>query len=202
MTARFSGAIPIPVSVTENATIGSSPETGASGDPGIDAARTRRVTWPASVNLTALESRLPSTWRSRCRSVTSSVGAEGSIETSKSSPFSAVSGPNVVCRSSTSAFSANRSAWMSIRPASTFDRSRMSLMSCSRSEPAEWMTFAYSTCLAVRLRPGFCASSRARISRLFSGVRSSCDMFARNCDLYWEASASCRARSSISSRAR
>ena len=67
-------------------------------------------------------------------------------------------------------------------------------MSWSRSEPAEWMTFAYSTCLAVRFRPGFCASSRARISRLFSGVRSSCDMFARNCDLYCEASASCLAR--------
>ncbi len=75
-------------------------------------------------------------------------------------------------------------------------------MSWSRSDPAEWMTFAYSTCLAVRFLPGFCASRRARISRLFSGVRSSCDMLARNCDLYCEASASCRARSSISVLAR
>ena len=213
ITARFSGAMPIPVSVTENASRLPSPSpapspAAASTEPGsaaaaaAETARTRSVTCPFSVNLTAFDSRLPSTWRSRCRSVTSSAGADGSIEISKSSPFSAVSGPNVACRSSTSALSRNRSACTSIRPASTLDRSRMSLMSCSRSEPAEWMTFAYSTCLAVRFRPGFCASSRARISRLFSGVRSSCDMFARNCDLYWEARPSCLARSSISSRAR
>ena len=43
---------------------------------------------------------------------------------------------------------------------------------------------AYSTCLAVRLPSRFCASSLASTSRLFSGVRSSWDMLARNCDLY------------------
>ena len=184
--------MPIPVSATENASI--SPPSGARRP----ALATRSSTCPRSVNLTAFASRLPSTWRSRCRSVSSSPGASVSASTEKSSPFSAVSGWNVAWMSSSSALSGNRSAWMSIRPASTLDRSRMSLISCSRSEPAEWMTLAYSTCLAVRFRPGFCASSRARISRLFSGVRSSCDMFARNCDLYFEASASCRARSSIS----
>ncbi len=60
------------------------------------------------------------------------------------------------------------------------------------------MTVAYSTCLSVRLPSGFCASSRASTSRLFSGVRSSCDMLARNCDLYRLAWSSCLARSSIS----
>ncbi len=90
---------------------------------------------------------------------------------------------------------------MSILPASILDRSRMSLISCSRSEPAEWMIPAYSTCLAVRLRLGFCASSWARISRLLSGVRSSWLMFARNSDLYFDASASSRARVSSSWRA-
>ncbi len=45
------------------------------------------------------------------------------------------------------------------------------------------MTLAYSTCLEVRFSDWFWASSRASTSRLFSGVRSSCDMFARNCDL-------------------
>lgn len=46
-------------------------------------------------------------------------------------------------------------------------------MSCSRSEPAEWMMLAYSTCLPVRLRVWFWASSWARMSSELSGVRSS-----------------------------
>ena len=50
---------------------------------------------------------------------------------------------------------------------------------------------AKSTCLAVRLRSWFCDSSLARMSRLFSGVRSSWDMFARKSDLYLEEIASC-----------
>ena len=164
ITATFSGAMPIPVSVTENASRLPSPSpapspAAASTEPGSAAAaaaetvRTRSATCPFSVNLTAFDSRLPSTCRSRCRSVTSSAGADGSIEIAKSSPFSAVSGPNVACRSSTSALSRNRSGCTSSRPASTLDRSRMSLMSCSRSEPAEWMTFAYSTCLAREVTP-------------------------------------------------
>ena len=49
--------------------------------------------------------------------------------------------------------------------------------------PALWMVLANSTCLPVRLPSVFSASSRARISRLFSGVRSSWVMFARNSDL-------------------
>ena len=42
------------------------------------------------------------------------------------------------------------------------------------------MVRANSTCFGVRLPPTLSASSRARISRLLSGVRSSCDMLARN----------------------
>ncbi len=74
-------------------------------------------------------------------------------------------------------------------------------MSWSRSEPAEWMMPAYSTCFGVRLREGFWASNWARMSRLLSGVRSSWLMFARNSDLYLEASESCWARASSSCRA-
>ena len=84
----------------------------------------------------------------------------------------------------------------SILPASTLDRSRMSLISDSRSLPAEWIVSANSTCWSVRLPSSFSASSRERISSEFSGVRSSCDMFARNSDLYFEDSASCAAFSS------
>ncbi len=76
-----------------------------------------------------------------------------------------------------------RSGLRSIFPASTFDRSRMSLISWSRSLPAEWMMPAYSTCLTVRLRVGFWASNWARMRRLLSGVRSSWLMLARNSDL-------------------
>ena len=56
--------------------------------------------------------------------------------------------------------------------------------------------FGASDCLH-----GSPTSCRDRINRLFSGVRSSCDMFAKNSDLYLEVSASCSAFSSIASRA-
>ncbi len=47
-----------------------------------------------------------------------------------------------------------------------------------------------------RLPSVFSDSTFDRISRLLSGVRSSCDMLARNSDLYFEVSASCSAFSS------
>ena len=86
-------------------------------------------------------------------------------------------------------------------PDSIFDRSRMSLISVSRSVPAEWMFLAKSICLAVRLPPAFSASCWPRIRIELSGVRSSCDMFARNSDLYFEVSASSAAFSSSARRA-
>ncbi len=69
-------------------------------------------------------------------------------------------------------------------------------MSESRSVPEEWMVSANFTCLVLRLLSAFSASIFARISRLLSGVRSSCDMLARNSDLYLEVSANCSAFSS------
>ena len=86
-------------------------------------------------------------------------------------------------------------------PDSIFDRSRMSLISVSRSLPDEWIVLAYSVCLAVRLPSGFFESWSERISRLLSGVRSSCDMLARNSDLYFDVRASCLAFSSSAWRA-
>jgi len=52
----------------------------------------------------------------------------------------------------------------------------------SRSVPASWMVVAYLTCFSVRLPGVFSASIFDRISRLLSGVRSSCDILARNSD--------------------
>src|SRR6476469_7774714 len=46
------------------------------------------------------------------------------------------------------------------------------------------MIFAYSICFSVRFFGLLSASSFARMSTLLSGVRSSCDMLARNSDLY------------------
>ena len=63
------------------------------------------------------------------------------------------------------------------------------------------MVLANSTCFAFRLPSGLRDSWSERISRLLSGVRSSCDMFARNSDLYFEVSASCEAFSSSAWRA-
>ena len=50
-------------------------------------------------------------------------------------------------------------------------------------------------------RRGSCDSWSDRMSRLLSGVRSSCDMLARNSDLYFEVRASCLAFSSSAWRA-
>jgi hypothetical protein len=74
-------------------------------------------------------------------------------------------------------------------PDSTLARSRMLLRSPSRSLPEVRMTLAYSTCVSVMFLSGFSSSCWARINRLFSGVRSSCDMFAMNSDLYFDETA-------------
>ena len=86
-------------------------------------------------------------------------------------------------------------------PDSIFDRSRMSLMRLSRSEPAELIVRANSTCFSLRLPCGLSTSSLDRISSELSGVRSSWLMLARNSDLYFEVSASCSAFSSTARRA-
>ncbi len=77
----------------------------------------------------------------------------------------------------------------------------MSLIRFNRSVPAPWMVRANSTCFGTRLPSGFSESCWPRIRMLFSGVRSSCDMLARNSDLYFEVSASSVALSSSARRA-
>ena len=102
---------------------------------------------------------------------------------SNSSPFCSATGPKVRSTKSRTSVSVTSPTLTSIFPASTFDRSRMSLMSLSRSVPDEWIVWANSTCFALRFASLFSPSSFARISSELSGVRSSCDMFARNSDL-------------------
>ncbi len=74
-------------------------------------------------------------------------------------------------------------------------------MSVSRSAPAAWIVRAKSICFSERLPSWLSESIFDRISSEFSGVRSSCDMFARNSDLYFEDSASWVAFSSSASLA-
>ena len=77
----------------------------------------------------------------------------------------------------------------------------MSLISASRSVPALWIVAADVDLLVAEVAGLVRASTFDRISSEFSGVRSSCDMFARNSDLYFELSASCSAFSSSELRA-
>src|SRR5258705_3605178 len=78
-----------------------------------------------------------------------------------------------------------------MRPASTLDRSRMSLISDSKWRPEERMSSTYSFCLSFSSPKNFSSSTSEKPMIAFSGVRSSCETFARNSDL-------CRLAASIS----
>ena len=148
------------------------------------------VTLPRSVNLKAFESRFLRTWCNRVPSVTMERGRDESSAIAKASPFSSATARKVRSRASRTSAKATSAASTDVVPDSILERSRMSLISVSRSTPLEWIVSANCTCLGIRFPSGFSASCCARISRLFRGVRSSCDMLARNCDLYLEVSAS------------
>src|ERR1039458_2884794 len=64
------------------------------------------------------------------------------------------------------------------------------------------MMVAYCSCSSVRFSVALAFSSPARISRLLSGVRSSCDMLEKNSDLNADETASCSAFSSTRRLAR
>src|SRR5215470_17495778 len=86
----------------------------------------------------------------------------------------------------------------SIFPASTFERSRMSLMSERRCCPEAWMSFRYSSCFSFSSPNMRSMRTSENPMTALSGVRSSCDMLARNSDLCWLATASSRLFCSIS----
>ncbi len=104
ITRILPAAIPMPVSLTENAIRSAS---GSVSEPASSscslmacgtssrAGRMTSSTDPESVNFTALDSRFRSTCNSRCSSVCSVAGSSGEMRTDRSRPFSAVSGRNV-----------------------------------------------------------------------------------------------------------
>ena len=202
MGSSCSDGTPMPVSVTLKATtVSASFSVGVVNSMSDGGWCTESRTLPTSVNFRALDSRFLSTCCRRSSSVTIVSGSSGSSSTISSKPCCSASGPKFFPTYSHTPESTTGAGRTSIFPASTLDRSRMSLISDSRSEPALWMVRANSICLSDRFFCGLSASSVARISKLFSGVRSSWLMLVRNSDLYCDDNASCAALSSRPRRA-
>ena len=108
-----SGAIPIPVSRTESS---------SRYEPApLGSASTRTTTSPASVNLTAFESRFSSTWRRRASSPRIPAGAASSMRQPSSIPFSHARGATMSSAPSTHSRTLNGSRSRSSLPASIFE---------------------------------------------------------------------------------
>ena len=129
--------MPTPVSSTTNSITASARERLSLANCRPSASPIRSLTLPTSVNLHAFESRFLSTCCSRCSSV-SIVGGTFAPWTSisKLSSLSSATGRNERSTNSRRSESLTSPTLTSILPASTLDRSRMSLIRFSRSEPA------------------------------------------------------------------
>ena len=171
MRSFSSSAMPMPVSRT--LTCASSP-----------ARRAWTVTDPPSgVNFTALVSR----FRITCLSLRSSAvrHAEARLDVARearSRGWRRAREPSRRrARSGPPGTTGSRS--ISIWPASTFDRSRISLISSSRWRPESRMSRTYSSCRPLSSPNIRSSRTSEKPMTAFSGVRSSCDMLARNSDL-------------------
>ena len=147
-----------------------------------------RLIRPRSVNLRALPTRLISTWRRRPASARTRDGKAASVEVSSVRCLPAASGRSSVSTSATSAAGSIHDGSRSSRPASIFDRSRMSLMisSSACADSRARSTLARCGCVSD--------SSRTRSSMPmipFMGVRISWLMLARNSDFRREACSAC-----------
>ena len=147
---------------------------------------------PWSVNLTALDSRFSSTWRSRWPSARTRVGSCASRWTSKARPFSAARGRIDSLQISSSA---RRSSGLSCRvslPASMLATSSRSVISTSRCSPDS--RIRRMRCCCASLSEASICSSCAKPRMALSGVRNSWLIVARKRLLAWfAASARCLA---------
>ena len=114
----FSVGMPMPVSRTANCTTASSPTWPCSS--------TRTTTSPSSVNLMALPIRFTSTCRNRAGSPTSASGTSGAMSFTSSSPFSCARNASALMVDSSESRRLNAMGSRSNRPASIFEKSRMS----------------------------------------------------------------------------
>ena len=96
--------------------------------------------------------------------------------------------------------SENQCGSRSMRPASTLDRSSTSLMRASSWRPAPRMSSTYPTWRSFRSPKCWAPSTSANPMTALSGVRSSCDMLARNSVLWRLASSMSRRWCSASTR--
>jgi hypothetical protein len=128
--------MPMPVSATEKAITWSAwLSMRLDGRQPSVTGRTRSTTLPWSVNLKALERRFLSTCCTRRGSVSMARGRPGSASISNSSPLAWATWRKVRSQNSSMAPSSTSSSAIAMVPDSILLRSRMSLMSRSRSEP-------------------------------------------------------------------
>ena len=156
---------------------------------------------PSGVNFTALERRL----RRICLILRSSpTKSPRSSSTDKSSVIECRTARS---RTNVRAFSnavgrSNVLSSSSIRPASTLERSRISLIRDRRWRPEERMSSVYSACFSFSSPNSLSPKTSEKPMMALSGVRSSCDMLARNSDLCRLAASIWRLLSSISRNSR
>ena len=153
----FSAAMPMPVSLTSNGD-GCLARTASTGDRSSSRRRrdcTRIDTWPCDVNLNAFDSRF---LRICCRRFGSLVkrARQRVVELEHGTPGSSIRRRDGTCVRRCRAATANviSSASTVTVPDSIFDRSRMSLISVSRSVPAEWMFLREIDLLADQVAGG------------------------------------------------
>ncbi len=186
--------IPMPESSIENAITESLSFNGFSWP--ASGLKICSLTLPFSVNLKAFDKRFLRIWFKRCISVSINSGRSSCSSTSNFRFLASDIGLNVDSANAMISLKLTGITSAAITPDSILERSRISLINWIRSSPHEWMVFANIRCFSVRLPSGFSKSCCASINKLLSGVRNSCDILARNSDLYLEVRVSCSAFSS------
>ena len=121
--------MPMPVSRTEKRSV-----TRSSAETSVRTVTT--TISPLSVNLTALVQRLMSTCSSRSGSPTSRAGTSGAVFISSSRPFCCAFRPTMAVTRSNTPCRLNSRCSSSSLPASTFEKSRMSLRMASSESAA------------------------------------------------------------------
>ncbi|MNQ90313.1 hypothetical protein D3C85_1056490 [compost metagenome] len=177
MRSCWSSDMPMPVSRTAKRS------TSRSSAAAVGSSSTESSTSPCSVNFSALDSRLRSIWCRRTRSLWITRGTPAWTWVISRRPLISAMGRRLPSSSASMSWTFSGSSLSCMRPASTLARSRTSLISCRRSLPARWTMSAWRVCFSVRLPTMFCRNWSLRMRMLFSGVRSSWDMLARNSDL-------------------
>ena len=149
-----------------------------SDSPGFEPTLT--ITWPLSVNFTALPIKFVTIWRIRPTSPMNMAGKSGLMRTASSKSFSATRDDTNVATSSMASFILKGAGSSFNWPASIFEKSRISLMMVNNEVPDFTMISIKVFCL---LSSDVRASNSAIPNTPFIGVRISWLIFARNSDL-------------------